>query len=62
MKKLLTKEQISTILSMNTYWEEVWKREDKSPLADELREVIRMFGTGILFIIADYAKMIIKGE
>ncbi|GAI26642.1 unnamed protein product, partial [marine sediment metagenome] len=37
--------------------EEVWKREDKSPLNDELREVIRIFGTGILFIIADYAKM-----
>lgn len=38
MRKLLSKPEIEGILSMNIYWEEVSKREDKSPLLGELNQ------------------------
>lgn len=56
MSKLLTKEEIVAIKSMNLYWQEVIKRDDTSPLHHELQKVIGRFGTKILFILADYAE------
>lgn len=56
MKKLLNKEEVQTILSMNIYWEEVVEREDTSPLRGELMQVVKMLGTRILLIVAEYAK------
>lgn len=57
MKKLLNEEEVQTVLSMNIYWEEVFKRTDISPLSGELTQVVRMLGTKILFIVAEYAKL-----
>jgi len=56
MKNLLSKEEVSGILSMNIYWEEVVEREDTSPLRGELMQVVKMLGTRILLIVAEYAK------
>jgi len=57
MKNLLSEEEVSGVLSMNIYWEEVAKREDTSPLRNELRDIVGRLGTKILFIIAEYAKL-----
>jgi len=57
MEKLLSEEEVQGILSMNLYWEEVIKREDTSPLRNELKDIVRILGTKILFIIAEYAKL-----
>lgn len=57
MKKLLNEKEVQTILSMNIYWEEVVEREDTSPLRGELMQVVRMLGTRILLIVAEYAKL-----
>lgn len=60
---LLTEEEAKTIESMSHYWEEVRKREDRSPLSFELKEVHRMIGTGrILAIMAEYAKNQLAGK
>ena len=57
MKNLLSKGEVSGVLSMNIYWEEVAEREDTSPLQDELRDIVGRLGTKVLFIIAEYAKL-----
>ena len=54
--KYLTDKQSSTIRGMSNYWTEVSKREDKSPLIQELNDVYRMLGTNILWILRDYVK------
>ena len=54
--KLLTNDEIDSVLSMNRYWEEVNQRLDKTPLQQELLVLVRFFGTRLLFIVADYAK------
>jgi len=57
-KDLLTDSEIAGIQSCNVYWEEVSKRNDQSPLRNELRDLIDRLGCGrILFIVADYAKI-----
>lgn len=56
MKNLMSEKEIDEILSMNKYWEEVTERDDPSPLHHELIQVCRMFGTKILWVLADYAK------
>jgi len=55
MKNLMTESEISTVRSMNMYWEEVSNRDDQSPLNNELSSIVRMFGTKLLDIVADYA-------
>ena len=57
MKKILSEGEVSEVLSMNIYWEEVVKRENTSPLLSELNQVFNLLGTKILFIIAEYAKL-----
>jgi len=57
VKNLLSKGEVSGVLSMNIYWEEVAEREDTSPLQDELRDIVGRLGTKVLFIIAEYAKL-----
>jgi hypothetical protein len=54
--KILSDEQRRVLLSMGRYWEEVAKREDASPLVSELRDVYRMLGTKLLWIVLDCAK------
>jgi len=57
MKKILSEGEVSEVLSMNIYWEEVVERENTSPLLSELNQVFNLLGTKILFIIAEYAKL-----
>jgi hypothetical protein len=45
------------ILSRSQYWKEIQKREDCSPLINELREVVREHGIKILFWIEELAKI-----
>jgi len=52
----LTNDEIGALKAMAGYWEEVSRREDKSPLVSELNQLIRLFGVKILFIVADYVK------
>ena len=57
MDKILNDKERKTILSMNKYWEEVAKREDKRALRSEFDIVYIMLGhEKILKIIAAYAK------
>jgi len=55
--KLLTDEEIQTVLSMGQYWEEVSKREDRSPLGFELIKLGDLLGTRLLFITLAYARI-----
>jgi len=56
VKNLLTKKEVSDIINMNHYWEEVSKRDDISPLQHELGQIVRMLGVNkILQVLADYA-------
>jgi len=57
MKKILSDGEVSGVLSMNKYWEEVSERENQSPLDNELNMIVRRLGIKILFIIAEYAKL-----
>lgn len=57
MKKILSDGEVSGVLSMNKYWEEVSERENQSPLDNELNMIVRRLGVRILFIIAEYAKL-----
>ena len=57
MKKILSNGEVSGVLSMNKYWEEVSERENQSPLGDELNMIVRRLGVRRLFIIAEYAKL-----
>lgn len=53
--KYLTQTQVDRIRGMSQYWEEVIKREDKSPLSRELSDVYHMLGVSVLWILSDYA-------
>jgi hypothetical protein len=54
---ILTDKDRKSLKSMSNYWREVAKREDPSPLDQELYTVIRTLGTNILFIIARYIEL-----
>lgn len=56
IKSLLSEEEARAILSMNLYWEEVAKRDDQSPLLNELINIINRLGIKTLWVLADYAK------
>ena len=59
---ILTAKDRSSLKSMSNYWREVAKREDTSPLEQELYTVTRRLGTNILFIIARYIELTEEGE
>ncbi len=50
----LTDKQVQTLKGMGQYWHEVSRRDDQSPLTQELGDVYRMLGTNILWILLDY--------
>lgn len=67
MKNLLSKDEVSGILSMNMYWEEVAEREDQSAAApifqSELHDLLMRIGAKrILLIVGQYAKRLKKEE
>lgn len=41
---MLTEEEIKVLKSMSLYWDEVFGREDKSPLAHEVYQVVSVIG------------------
>ena len=47
----LSDDQVKELESMGVYWDEVRRREDKSPLDFELNQVVRMLGPQILSLI-----------
>jgi hypothetical protein len=54
---ILTDAERTELKSMATYWQEVEKREDTSPLDEELLMVYRRLGPKVLFIIAQYLEL-----
>lgn len=58
---ILTDAERITLKSMAKYWQEVGKREDTSPLEEELSMVCRKFGYKVLFIIAQYLELTENG-
>ncbi len=52
----LTEKEVNDIKGMCNYWQEVKRRDDKSPLLFELGSIVDMLGTRILWIVADFAR------
>lgn len=56
MNNILMEDEVNKILSMNKYWEKVAKRDDKSPLFNEVYILNNMLKFRVLPIVAEYAK------
>ena len=60
--KVLTDSEISKFKSMSLYWDEVWKREDTSPLEHEIGSVYTVLGAKILLLIEHYIELLEENE
>jgi len=55
LTKILRSNDMQTLQSMSMYWDEVFKREDKSPLQHEVMQMHDMVGgTRLLEIVSAY--------
>lgn len=57
MAELLTSAEMKTLKSMSRYWDEVNRRDDKSPLGHEIQQVYQILGVRLLFIVSDYVNV-----
>jgi len=55
---ILSEEQRKTLKSMSRYWAEVSRRDDQTPLHQELQQVYQMLGLKILFVISHYVELL----
>lgn len=55
---VLLDEEIAAFKSMNLYWKEVEKREDRNPLYHEASMVNATLGIRILDLVMDYIELV----
>ena len=57
MNMILNEKEISSLVSMGEYWNEVKNRTNIMPLKSELRAVVVMLETKILWIVLEYIRL-----
>lgn len=54
---ILTDEEVKRFKGMSQYWNEVRKRDDTSPLAQEAMQVRNVLGVRILALVEEYIEL-----